>query len=135
MILIRAFRPALAVLAAAALLGGASGVLAAAPFRHTRLVKSEPAANDTLAKSPSAIKLWFSEKVELPVTTVKLADAAGKSVKLAPPSRPDAKDPALVAATIATPLSAGAYVVKWSTAAKDGHAERGTIAFVVKGAR
>jgi methionine-rich copper-binding protein CopC len=127
--------PALILVAIVALAGAATRASGATLFRHIRLVKSEPAANDTLAKSPAAIKLWFSEKVELPVTTVKLADAAGHAVALAAVARPGTGDSAPVVAAIAKPLAAGSYVITWSTAAKDGHPANGTIAFVVKGAR
>src|SRR5437899_2957485 len=56
---------------------------------HTRLIRSEPAANDTLVAIPRALRLWFSEKVELPVTSVKLTDGAGAAIELAPLARPD----------------------------------------------
>ena len=121
--------PLVASLAVLALAASAS----AATFRHTRLVKSEPAANDTLAAAPKAVKLWFSEKVELGITTVKLANAAGNDVPLAKLTRDDAVKDAPIVAAISKPLAAGAYLVSWSTAATDGHPAKGTIPFVVKG--
>lgn len=135
MIRIRTTRPALAITAIALLLTAATGVLLAAPRRHTTLVKSEPAANDTLSKSPAAIKLWFSEKVELPVTSVKLADASGTAIALAAPTRPDTGNAAPVIVALKKPLAPGGYVVTWITAAKDGHRANGKIAFAVKSAR
>lgn len=103
--------------------------------RHAHLIKSEPAENDTLVKSPSAIRLWFSERVELPVTTVKLADASGTRIGLASLARPDTGQAAPVTVKLKTPLAAGSYVVTWRTAAKDGHPADGTFNFVVKAAR
>ncbi len=103
--------------------------------RHTHLVKSEPAGDDTLAKSPRAIRLWFSEQVELPVTTVKLTSAGGARVALAPLARPDTGQAAPVTAMLNAPLAAGSYDVTWSTAAKDGHPASGKFSFVVKAAR
>jgi methionine-rich copper-binding protein CopC len=102
--------------------------------RHTHLTKSDPASDDTLANSPRAIRLWFSEQVELPVTTVKLADASGTSIALAELARPDTGQAAPVTAMLKAPLNAGGYVVSWRTAAKDGHPASGTINFVVKAA-
>jgi methionine-rich copper-binding protein CopC len=125
MIVVRAL--AMAVLMSA----GAAGYTPA-PAWHTHLVRSEPAVNDTLARSPSAIRLWFSEPVELAVTTVKLADAAGTSVALAKVTRADAGEAAPVAVTLNAPLPPGSYVITWRTAAKDGHPANGTINFVVK---
>ena len=103
--------------------------------RHVHLIRSEPADNDTLTKSPSAIRLWFSEQVELPVTTLKLAGTTGTGVALSTLARPDTGQAAPVTAGIKAPLAPGSYVVTWSTAAKDGHPEKGTFSFVVKAAR
>ena len=108
--------------------------LGGSPFRHVHLSKSDPYANDTTA-SPTSVRLWFSEKVELKVTTVKLASAAGSSVALGKLSRSDAETDAPVVAPISRALAPGGYTVSWSTASKDGHAAKGTIDFVVKGAR
>ncbi len=99
---------------------------------HTHLTKSEPSANDTLAVAPRAVRLWFTEKVELVVTTVKLTDAAGAAIPLAPLARPDTGEQAPVVATLNKSLVAGSYVVAWSTAAKDGHPAKGSFAFVVR---
>lgn len=103
--------------------------------RHTHLIKSEPATNDTLAKSPGAIRLWFTEQVELAVTTVKLADAAGRPIALNPLVRPDTGQAAPVVAAVKKPLAPGGYVVTWRTAARDGHPANGAFGFVVKAAR
>lgn len=127
MILVRA-------LGAALLMSAGAAAYTPVPAWHTHLVRSEPAINDTLARSPSAVRLWFSEPVELAVTTVKLADAAGTSIALAKLTRPDTGQAAPVAATLTAPLRPGSYVVTWRTAAKDGHPADGTINFVVKAA-
>ena len=108
--------------------------LGGSPFRHVHLAKSDPSANDTTA-SPKAVRLWFSEKVELKVTTVRLASAAGSSIALGKLSRSDTVTDAPVVATISRVLAPGFYTVSWSTASKDGHAAKGTIDFVVKAAR
>jgi methionine-rich copper-binding protein CopC len=102
--------------------------------RHAYLVKSQPAAHDTTSP-PRAVRLWFSEKVELKVTRIKLVNATGDSVRMGKPAPAgdDADDPIVV--TVAATLSPGAYKVNWSTAGKDGHPSKGTIDFVVKSAR
>jgi len=127
----RPFRRVLLALAATAVLA-ATATASATAFRHTRLIKSEPADHDTLAVAPKAVRLWFSEKVELGVTTVKLASAAGAAMAVAPLARPDTSKDAPIVAAILKPLAPGAYVIDWSTAATDGHPAKGTIAFVVK---
>jgi methionine-rich copper-binding protein CopC len=120
---------ALAVTAAA---GSGNSTLRGA--LHTHLIKSEPAANDTLIAIPRALRLWFSEKVELPVTRVKLTDAAGAAIELAPLARPDTGEHAPIVATLRKPLPPGTYLVTWSTAAKDGHPAKGSYPFVMRSA-
>ena len=128
-------RPLSAALLAACAVATIAAGAAASTRRHTQLVKSEPAAHDTLSAAPKAIKLWFSEKVELKVTTVKLRDAAGNAQLLGTPARADAEKNAPVIVSIVKPLAPGAYAIAWSTAATDGHLAKGTINFLVKGAR
>ena len=132
--------PALTCFASIALLStgavsSSARPVAGAPLpRHVHLAKSDPSANDTTV-APKAVRLWFSEKVELKVTTVKLASAAGSAVALGRLSRSDTDTDAPVVATISQALVPGGYTVSWSTASKDGHAAKGTIDFVVKAAR
>ena len=121
----------------AALALAAVGTLsaAAAPARfHTKLVKSAPAANDTLATAPTAISLWFNEAVDLKVTTVKVAGASG-TVKTGALTRDAKLKDAPVVAAISSALAAGKYTVSWSVAGDDGHPVKGTFDFVVKGAK
>src|SRR5262249_21184408 len=80
------------------------------------------------------IRLWFSEPVELAVTTAKLATASGTPVALGAVTRDTAKNAPVVAA-VTKPLAAGSYVVTWSTAADDGQPAKGTIGLAVEGAR
>jgi methionine-rich copper-binding protein CopC len=126
-------RTTLILAALAAILTAATG--SAASLRHTHLIKSEPSNNDTLAVAPKAVKLWFTEQVELGITTVKLASSTGTSIALGAVARPDTGKAAPVVATIAQALAPGAYQIDWSTAALDGHPAKGTIAFVVRSAK
>jgi methionine-rich copper-binding protein CopC len=99
--------------------------------RHVHLKKSTPADKETLASSPKSISLWFSEKVELAVTTVKVADAKGVAAQLSALRR-EAADTAPVIADVTKPLADGKYTLTWSVAGKDGHPQKGTVSFVVK---
>ena len=124
-------------LATALLLAVAMATPAEAARRHLRLVKSTPAADTVLAASPAALELWFSEKVELGVTRVRLEGPDAKPVALGAvkfgATKPGATDevPAVVA-TISAALAEGAHVVRWSTASRDGHVVKGEIAFTVR---
>jgi methionine-rich copper-binding protein CopC len=108
---------------------------ASAARRHIRLLKSTPAAHDTLADAPTALRLWFSEKVELKVTTVKLVHADGTPIRVARPEWNSPTDSAGISVTITHPLAPGGYTVSWSAASDDGHPAKGTIDFFVKGGR
>ena len=123
----------ISTLSAAAVPIAPSAPTATLPF-HTKLVKSAPAANDTLATAPTSVSLWFNEKVDLKVTTVKLTGAAG-AVKTAPVARDEKLKDAPVVAAISTTLPAGKYTVSWSVAGDDGHPVKGAFDFVVKSAK
>ena len=98
-----------------------------APF-HLHLLKSQPAANATMASAPESIRLWFSQPPELAVTSVKVTGPGSTVVPLAPLSGGDSS---LVVAPVKGRLAAGAYTVVWRTMAKDGHVARGSFAFKV----
>lgn len=113
-------------------LGSASAGSADTARRHLRLVKSAPMSDSVLTRTPAAIKLWFSEKVGLGVTRVRLEGADARRVTLAPLAMEDDKGAPVVVAGIPTALVDGAYTVQWSTASKDGHVVKGSIDFTVR---
>lgn len=96
---------------------------------HLKLDKSDPKADSTLAASPKAVSLWFSQEVELPATKISLTDAGKKEI--ATKALAKAEDGAVVAG-LSGPLSAGKYTVSWRTMAKDGHVIKGDFSFSVK---
>jgi methionine-rich copper-binding protein CopC len=99
--------------------------------RHLRLVKSEPAKDDTVA-SPAAVRLWFSLKPSLPLTRVKLTAPGGAELALGRPHA-DAKDARMIVAQLPSAIPAGTYTVTWKTASSDGHPINGDFSFVVAG--
>jgi copper transport protein len=101
-------------------------------FAHARLVRSAPAANESLSAPPNGISLWFSERPELRFTSVQLLDSAGRAIALGAPSS-DADATGVVAA-ISASLGVGRYTVVWRTAAADGHPSTGKFAFTVTSA-
>ena len=105
-------------------------VAARAPFHH-HLVKSLPAANATVDAVPDSIRLWFSQRPELAVTSVKVTGPGETTVGLAPLAQGDS---AVVIAPVKAKgaLVAGSYAVAWRTMAQDGHVVRGTFSFRVQ---
>jgi methionine-rich copper-binding protein CopC len=128
-----------AMLLVAVAIAGSSASIAASPagsrtLFHAVLKMSWPAAHDTLAVAPDSLKLWFSEKVELPLTKVTLG-AAGVTKKVGTLAFAGAGADAPVVVALQEKLAPGLYTVAWSAAGKDGHASKGTYDFVVKAGR
>ena len=108
-------------------------MLAGAAARHLKLIKSEPLANDKLAASPTQVKLWFTQRPELTVTSIKVKSGTGAAVverALAPLSR-DAAAASPITAPVGAALASGHYEVVWRTMARDGHVLSGVIPFDV----
>jgi methionine-rich copper-binding protein CopC len=128
-----------ALIALAAVLVAGAAAAAAPPVRppetrvtarHLHLERSEPAANDTVASAPAAVRLWFSEQPELAVTTIRLSATAGGAVALAPLTRDTGATAPVVAPLRAHP-AAGTYNVWWRSTARDGHVSTGQFQFVI----
>ena len=100
-------------------------VAAAAPaWAHARLASSDPKA-DAKIKSPSLIKLVFSESLEPAFSGANLSDAAGKNLPVS----------AAVGATTITlmplALKPGTYKVTWHSVGHDTHRVGGSFRFTV----
>lgn len=121
----------LAVLVGAAASRPAHDLAPDAPF-HTRLVKSIPSKDTTLTESPASLQLWFSERIELPISKVQLVGPGNRVVPTADLTRDDRKPDAPVVALLVTELAPGSYVVNWTAGSADGHAVKGAYRFTVK---
>jgi methionine-rich copper-binding protein CopC len=116
------------MIALAGVLLATATVPAGARF-HTRLTKSNPTADTTLAASPKVIELWWNEKPEASLTTVTVQGADSAKAELG--KIRVSQNLMGVAADVTKPLAPGKYVVKWKTAGKDGHAVRGSFNFSI----
>lgn len=100
--------------------------LAGPALAHAELATSEPADGAALATPPTAVKLTFTEGLDAGKSSFRLLGPAGE-VGTAKPARDGAKVMRLEGLT----LVPGAYTIRWTAAARDGHVERGTQAFTV----
>ncbi len=100
---------------------------AGAAFFHTHLTGSVPATNAVVRSAPAEIRLTFSGRPELPLTSVKLFRADSSAVAL--PHVAKGPDTLTVAAKVPAGLTPGLYVVVWRTASRDGHVVRGSYRF------
>ena len=115
------------MLSLAAVLLAATTVPAAARL-HTKLTKSNPAADATLKVAPKTIELWWNEKPEVALDH----HGAGRRQRQRRAGKlRSSSDLMGVAADVTGALVPGAYVVKWKTAGKDGHAVRGAFNFTI----
>ena len=99
-------------------------------WAHALLKRSDPAASSTIAASPQLIRLWFSERPELRMTSVSLTDATGQAFALDTPTA----DPGTqlgISFRVSKTLPPGRYTVSWRTAASDGHPSHGSFSFFV----
>lgn len=100
-------------------------------LRHTRLLRSVPGKDSVIAASPATIQLWFSEKIELGLSRVRI-EGAGKTVALSPLSQDASVAGAPVVGRVPAPLADGTYTVHWTAASGDGHAVKGSFGFTIR---
>jgi methionine-rich copper-binding protein CopC len=124
---------AAAVVLAAVLCAALAAPASARSAFHLHLLRSDPAADATLATAPAALRLTFSEAPELAVTSVRLRGQGDRAVALGRLVRARG-DRATVVATPLAPLAHGRYTVTWRTMSHDGHPMHGTFHFTIGGA-
>ena len=103
----------------------------AARLPHLKLKRSFPAKDTVLTSSPDAVRLWLTERSELPATKITVTTDAKAPVATEKVTRAAGAD-APIEAKFTTPLAAGRYTVTWKTMSKDGHVVNGTFGFTVK---
>ena len=97
---------------------------------HSELVSSDPAANSTLPKSPSALHLEFTEAIDPATASVRLLDEQEKEIGGLGALTTDAAE---TTAIVPVPnLKPGVYAVDYRvTSAVDGHVTAGVFAFLL----
>lgn len=108
--------------------------LAVTSYAHAVLVRSEPAANATLAESPKEVRLWFAEQLEPDYSKIELRDDKGALVATAPSHLDPTDSSQMVLET--GKLPAGLYTVVWrNVSAADGHGVSGAFPFIIGAAQ
>jgi copper transport protein len=119
------WRRSFALAAAAAL-----AVFVVQAAAHAELVRSVPAANETLARAPAQIELFFTEAVEGSFSAIQVFNSKGAPVDNQDTHLDPADNTHLLASLRALPD--GVYTVSWRTmSAIDGHITGGAYPFVV----
>jgi len=103
-------------------------LLSAAPaLGHAELVTGNPAPGSTLTVAPTTVSATFDDELDGAKSSLLVVGPDGSTLGQGGVS---ADDPKTMVATIA-PAGQGAYEVRWTAAASDGHIERGTYGFTV----
>ena len=101
----------------------------AALLFHTELKTSVPERDAILKAPPEVVELGFSGKVNAKLTSIAiLRPDSSEVMKLVVEKTANAK---VVRAPLLRPLPPGRYLVRWRTAASDGHVVRGVYGFAV----
>ena len=101
-------------------------VSATAAPAHSILLESTPGAGASV-RAPAAVALRFNNRVEKPLSRLRLVGPEGRTVPLSVDPGGDADR--LTAA--APPVSPGKYHVEWQVLSSDGHVVSGRFAFTV----
>jgi methionine-rich copper-binding protein CopC len=114
------------MLSAAAILAVASAADA-----HPRLKLAGPAPGSTVKDAPKAIRIQFSEAIELPLSGIEVKNQAGEAQKVGTPSL-SPTDKAQLIVPVEGDLKPGKYTVAWHAVGDDTHRETGTFTFELK---
>ena len=106
---------------------------------HARLVKSTPAKNATLSKSPDQLDLWFNELLEEGFNTIEVfnsteLDAAKHTNLTSGKPAVDPADKTHLSVKLGS-LPPGEYVVEWRVLSRDGHSAPGRLLFRIGAAK
>jgi methionine-rich copper-binding protein CopC len=93
---------------------------------HADLASSDPADKSVLATPPTVITLTFTEGLDQGKSSFKLSGPDGASG-----TGQAAKGGSKVMTLDGLDLGPGAYAIKWTSVATDGHIARGTLSFTV----
>jgi methionine-rich copper-binding protein CopC len=119
---------------AALLFAGITAFIPSSNRFHAHLVRAEPAVNDTIATSPRAVRLWFSEPLELSLSRVRVVRVGGDTLKTSA-LRHEGSESATASLDLSAPVTTpGTYVVTYHVVARDGHPTSGHYNFVLRGA-
>lgn len=127
----RAFR-FLARLVAGCVMAVAGVLLSAAPAAaHAALIASNPADGAVLAAPPSAVRLTFSETVQLPPGAISVVGPAGNRVAEVIAAQPSGSVVSVGLPALQGAPTRGTYTVSWRVISADSHPVGGAVSFSI----
>ena len=106
-------------------LSAAFALAAGQAHAHAMLEHALPRVGAVVRAAPTELRLWFSERVELALSRVTLATAAGRPVAIGALALAPG-DGRQVTAAVPAALPPGAYRVRWRVVSVDSHRPRVT---------
>jgi methionine-rich copper-binding protein CopC len=109
-------------------------ILVAASTRlkaHAFLKDADPGVGSTIQRSPSEVRIRFTENIEPAVSSIQVFDASGKEVDKGD-LHLDRSDHALLHVSLPL-IGAGTYKVVWRVVSVDTHVTSGSFTFRVGG--
>ena len=99
-------------------------------FAHAIMVKSQPAADATVAESPKQVDVWFNDKVGSEYKALAVINSAGKRVDNKDIEQ-ETFDPSHLYTTV-TNLPPDTYTVRYRVVSLDTHIVTGKFKFTIK---
>jgi hypothetical protein len=96
---------------------------------HAFLDHADPRVGSTVKGSPTEVKIWYTERLILPFSDIKVLDASGNPVAVSN-KHLDPSNAQLLVVSVPT-LPPGKYTVSWRVTAVDTHVTHGTFEFTV----
>lgn len=109
----------------------ALAVAVSAAGAHPRLKAAGPAPGSTVTASPKAIRIEFTEGVELAFSSIELKNGAGQAQPVGAPAL-NPKDKAQLIVPVNGELAPGKYTVSWHAVGDDTHKQEGSFDFELK---
>lgn len=98
---------------------------------HLRLLRSAPAADSTVSVAPRELRLWFSQRPELALTSARITMGSHTVATSRASLGGSSGEGVLVILPIAGRLEPGVNQVAWRTMAPDGHVVSGEFSFTL----
>jgi methionine-rich copper-binding protein CopC len=105
--------------------------IASAADAHPHLTAAGPAPNSTVKDSPKAIRIQFSEGVEIAFTGVEITNETGAKQQIGNASL-NPKDNKQLIVPLTGELAPGKYTVTWHAVGDDTHHVEGKYNFTIK---
>jgi copper resistance protein C len=97
---------------------------------HAFLVRAEPRVGSKVNKTPTEVRVWFSEPVQGNASSIEVFDANGKQVDKKN-THPDHANRAVLCVSLLPAVRAGTYKVIWRVTSMDTHVTEGNFRFEI----